>query len=466
MVILTCAATWGISSAAIARDFFEGNQPQLLAQGVGTPPPTPQEQAAQQKLAIQGLQTRLKDLGYYPGAIDGIYGNGTRAAVAAFQEASGLTATGIVDAVTQSRLISPDAPRAVPQNSNNSPSASPETAPSADGGLNSPLGEESGTSLGNTTVNPDLQGTDDGRLDINLGGADSTDGAAAPSEGSPPSNGESAADGDASNNRALFRLALVGLAIIIFGALGGGALLLLSRRGEAETKAEEDLDKEPLSPMAAAGVAQNGSQQAHSVTVSSGTVDVDSQALSEKPPASPRLAKVNIVDELIDDLNSIDPEVRRKAVWELGQRGNSAAVRPLVGLLVDADSHEQSLILAALSEIGTQTLKPVNRALAISLQDDNPDVRKNAIRDLTRIYNLMGQAGRMLGHAAQDDDPEVRKTAHWALDQLNHMRLSATETAGLLKEADTPAETSPQSSEGYLDGESLSPSDESSSPTV
>jgi HEAT repeat protein len=111
---------------------------------------------------------------------------------------------------------------------------------------------------------------------------------------------------------------------------------------------------------------------------------------------------------------------------------------PLTSLLIDADSHEQGLVLAALVEISAKTLKPMNRAIAIALQDDNPDVRKNAIRDLTRIYDSMGQVGRLLGRATLDADPEVRETAHWALDQLNQLRLAAADNAAALPEATPP----------------------------
>ncbi len=150
-------------------------------------------------------------------------------------------------------------------------------------------------------------------------------------------------------------------------------------------------------------------------------VSPTSALVSETPT---KLVPVNIIDELVQDLQSSDPAQRRKAIWELGQRGNSTAVQPLTRLMLDADSKERSLILAALAEISTQTLKPMNRALALSLQDENPEVRKNAIRDMTRIYDLMSQAGTMLNHAASDSDPEVRQTATWAMDQLNRMRLN------------------------------------------
>ncbi|MDJ0736915.1 MAG: HEAT repeat domain-containing protein [Nostocaceae cyanobacterium] len=135
-----------------------------------------------------------------------------------------------------------------------------------------------------------------------------------------------------------------------------------------------------------------------------------------------RLAKVNIIDELIGDLHSHDSTKRRKAIWDLGQMGDSRAIQPLVDLMIDADSQQRSLILAALAEIGSRTLKPMNRALAISLQDESPQVRQNAIRDLTRIYDMMTQISQMLCHAAQDADADVQATAKYALAQMNRIR--------------------------------------------
>ncbi|MEH2082392.1 MAG: peptidoglycan-binding protein [Nostoc sp.] len=140
------------------------------------------------------------------------------------------------------------------------------------------------------------------------------------------------------------------------------------------------------------------------------------------PEKTSRLAKLNIVDELIQDLRSSDPTKRRKAIWDLGQQGDSRAIQHLVDLIIDADSQESSLILAALSEIGIRTLKPMNRALAISIQDESPQVRQNAIRDLTRVYDMMGQMTQMLRHALEDPDADVQATARYALTQMNRIR--------------------------------------------
>ncbi|CAA9340818.1 hypothetical protein AVDCRST_MAG84-2348 [uncultured Microcoleus sp.] len=132
--------------------------------------------------------------------------------------------------------------------------------------------------------------------------------------------------------------------------------------------------------------------------------------------------RVDIIEALIEDLQHLNPAKRRKAIWELGQRGDSRAVEPLLDLLTNSDSKQYSLILASLSEIGIRTLKPMNNAWSISLQNENPEVRKNAIRDLTRIYELVNQISYLLHRATDDPDPEVQETARWAINQLNRIR--------------------------------------------
>ncbi|NJL48233.1 MAG: HEAT repeat domain-containing protein [Leptolyngbyaceae cyanobacterium SM2_5_2] len=135
-----------------------------------------------------------------------------------------------------------------------------------------------------------------------------------------------------------------------------------------------------------------------------------------------RLSPLNIAETLIEELASADASVRHRAIWELGQRGNSSAIQPLVNGLLEADSQEKSLILAALAEISSRSLKPMHRALALGLQDPSPEVRKNAIRDLSRVYDTAVQLSQMLVHATQDPDLEVQETARWALGQLNRIR--------------------------------------------
>lgn len=59
--------------------------------------------------AVKAVQKKLKKLGYYSGSVDGDYGNGTKSAVKAFQKANGLTANGIANSKTISKLNSSSA---------------------------------------------------------------------------------------------------------------------------------------------------------------------------------------------------------------------------------------------------------------------------------------------------------------------------------------------------------------------
>ncbi|MEH2146178.1 peptidoglycan-binding protein [Nostoc sp.] len=209
--------------------------------------------------------------------------------------------------------------------------------------------------------------------------------------------------------------------IFAIGVLGSiGALVYLLRwfrqvkqvqKSEiSNTKSLSEANKDPMTPPSPETV----------TSPQTATPPLTTQLLL--PEKTSRLAKLNIVDELIQDLRSSDPTKRHKAIWDLGQQGDSRAIQPMVDLMIDADSQENSLILAALAEIGTRTLKPMNRALAMSIQDESPQVRQNAIRDLTRVYDTMGQMSQMLLHALDDPDAEVQATARYALTQMNRMR--------------------------------------------
>ncbi len=208
---------------------------------------------------------------------------------------------------------------------------------------------------------------------------------------------------------------------------GGLTFLGLRRRSQpdlSESTAAENPSPQPNSDSSEETPSTNGH---HLKTISASetskpTPTESSQVESPKVSETTRLAKINIVDELVRELRSPDPIKRQKVIWELGQRGDTRAVQPMVDLMLDSDSRQRSLILSALSEIGTRTLKPLSRALAISLQDESPDVRKNAIRDLTRVYDLVSQISHLLHKASDDPDRDVQETAAWALGQLNRIR--------------------------------------------
>ena len=437
-----------MDAALIAYGFIGSERQNIFAQRTEStrrPDNSEDVPAQQQALSnIQDLQRRPADPGYSNGPVNGLSDSVTQDALADFQQASGLAGTGVLDPFTQERL-------------------------------NASLPAETSTTENNPAIlTSDVPEPGSAALDTNEGSKSDEASFLVSTDSDDPN----ASANEQQENRGPLRLVLIGLAIVALGGLGS-AVLLLTRRGtvtaeipdeESETVSINSHKEETLSSLKT--VTRNGNTKSAALPVSPNSVAIERPTVSSSPSPTPKLAKVNIIDELIQDLDNPTPAIRRKAIWELGQRANSAAVRPLVRLLSDADSHEQSLILAALAEIGTQTLKPVNRALAISLQDENPEVRKNAIRDLTRIYDLMGQAGRMLGHAASDEDPDVRKTANWALDQLNHLRFSATESTALLPQSQKSLEPLPESKmsvESFSENASSKepfPEDESSSSTV
>ena len=188
-------------------------------------------------------------------------------------------------------------------------------------------------------------------------------------------------------------------------------------------------------------VAETSHQEIHATTTANAPASIELEdpklELANKADSEPttivttvRMPKVSVIDSLVQELGNPNPVKRHKAIWELGQRGDSRAVQPMVDLLLDSDSHQRSLVLSALSEISTRTLKPMSQALAISMQDENPDVRKNAIRDLTRIYDSLTRISQLLQNACEDPDSDVQDTAKWAIGQINRIKSPIIQGAG------------------------------------
>lgn len=210
-------------------------------------------------------------------------------------------------------------------------------------------------------------------------------------------------------------LVLAGVPAVVIGA----AWYAIRRPPQASGGAEAS--KSALHPAASLPVAAQVTESEKSEVRSAGPLPDHAAQVNLPPSETTRLAKVDIVETLIADLQHPDRTKRGQAIWELGQRGDSRAVQPLVDSLVAADSQQRSLILAAIAEISARTLKPIHHALVLSLQDASADVRKNAIRDVTRIYASMNQMSQLLQYAAADTDLEVQETAQWALSQLNRL---------------------------------------------
>jgi peptidoglycan hydrolase-like protein with peptidoglycan-binding domain len=310
---------------------------------------------------VQVLQIQLKALGFYQDAIDGKYGVSTKNAVIQFQKARGLNRIdGIADITTQYWLTQVISGKADLQ---------PTPEPTPQNNLNPNI-------TANTNTN-NIQNSKNEKKDF-------------------------------------IWKSLLGLGLLV---TLGAVLYLGKKLGKFSPPVKLSTVK-LLSP-----ASQNDDDQEISFLSSQETttipVPTDLVPLETNRLISPQL---NTCEELMAELRCDNAKKRRKAIWKLGQDGDSRAVKPLLDLMIDADSEQQSLIVSTLAEIGTRTLKPMNRALAISIQDENPQVRKNAIRDLVRVYDMMGKMSKILLYAMEDPDPEVQETAKYALGQMNRIR--------------------------------------------
>jgi len=380
VLLAACVTCWALALDASTNS---GLEPAIAYSSANLPPPillaeSPSPTATERPILKPGsqgtdvsdLQKKLKELGYYDGIADGIYGASTEAAVSKFQKSVGLEADGIAAALTWERMEEAQAAKSPPK--------------------------------------------------------------AAAATAKPPDKHKG------------WRRLLI--ALVVTMAIAGGGVFFLRKWLHKPKKAvqpsslpdETDLPtgNSPVNRVETQTETLNPEHHTNSNNNSSLTVsrpnspEIPSKAeISDGTLAinqTTRLAKINIIDELIKDLARNDPQKRRKAIWELAQRGDSRAVQPLVDLMLDSDSIQRSLILEALSQIGVKTLQPMNRALIVSLQDDNAEVRKNAIRELTQIYDMLAQMTQILGHAAYDPDPEVQETAKWAMTHLSRIRTLET----------------------------------------
>ena len=370
ILIFTCFTCWGFlpHRASIAADNITSLK---TAQTSSTTPVQAVIKPGSQGTYVQVMQIQLKELGLYDGVIDGIYGPNTQNAVREFQKRENLAKTdGVVDLETRRSLqtawtkINPLAVTA------------PCTAPT----------------VPETEQQPQ------------------------------------------SSQRGLIWWSLLGLGIL--GSIG--ALLFLvkwfrqikdqpeSTQPESTTTAFKALSpgQEDLVNPALPELEQASAPQENHVSIISPQTDTALISATVIPlEMIPHLSKLSISEKLIHDLRGGDRTKRCKAIWGLGQQGDSRAIQPLVDLMIHVDSQQRSLILAALAEINSRALTPMNRALAISLQDESPQVRQNAIRDLSRVYDMMIQMTQMLVHALEDPDIDVQTTAKYALNQIDKIRV-------------------------------------------
>ena len=83
--------------------------------------------------AVEKVQSRLLELGYFTGSVGGNYLDLTKSAVAAFQSAAKLNVTGVVDAQTLAKMFADDAPKAPRKDDSGSTNTGTTTARPATG---------------------------------------------------------------------------------------------------------------------------------------------------------------------------------------------------------------------------------------------------------------------------------------------------------------------------------------------
>lgn len=128
---------------------------------------------------------------------------------------------------------------------------------------------------------------------------------------------------------------------------------------------------------------------------------------------------IDPVVELIEDLQHGDRQIVRKAIWELAQKGDPRSIQPLVNIVPTVSSLDKSLISNAITQIVHRSFQPIEHRLFANLEHQDPQVRKNAIHDLSDIYLFISPVTKQLARMQLDEDPEVSQAAVRALHQLN-----------------------------------------------
>ncbi|MDZ8030743.1 peptidoglycan-binding domain-containing protein [Nostoc sp. DedSLP04] len=125
--------------------------PQKIAQvNPGNSINRPSLKVGSQGERVAELQAALKLLGFYSGAVDGIYSENTASAVSRFKQAAGLNPNGVVDASTWQRLF-PNQPVVA--------STAPSSQPRFNSATNFPVPTQASnlTNVGNPNPNPPRQ---------------------------------------------------------------------------------------------------------------------------------------------------------------------------------------------------------------------------------------------------------------------------------------------------------------------
>lgn len=112
-------------------------------------------------------------------------------------------------------------------------------------------------------------------------------------------------------------------------------------------------------------------------------------------------------------------EIKRRAIWKLAQWGEYQSIEPLLKVMLQVGIANKNLILEAVQQINQRSFQSVNNKLFAALQDDNPEIRLTALRDLRSLYQFVSPAITKIAQMQSDPDYEVRQIAIQTLRQLN-----------------------------------------------
>lgn len=129
-------------------------------------------------------------------------------------------------------------------------------------------------------------------------------------------------------------------------------------------------------------------------------------------------ATINLLPALLDALKNPVACVRERAVYVLGELGDTAAVESLISMAQDEDAHVRYHVLYALERLRAQDALPI--FLAALQTDADADVRYRAAAGL----GIFGDAAAVpaLLDALHDDKLHVRHSAIHALGLIGDER--------------------------------------------
>ena len=139
------------------------------------------------------------------------------------------------------------------------------------------------------------------------------------------------------------------------------------------------------------------------------------------------------MDALILSLQDKDPEVRCRAVSQLGRIGNLQALESIFIAAEDEDSHVRENVIRAL-ENALKSMDDRRLEVLIRLaKDKNSQVRQSALRTLAKINSP--QALEAIVLALKDEDSSVQYVADCALRETVNLKMAI---AQLLVEEENP----------------------------